>query len=139
MAGGGEHVVQAMAVRRGVMHVVGGDDSQANCFGYRQQSGDQPVVVGQPVALQLDPQPVAAEDLRQLARRAHGLRRIVGQHRLGHRALPAARQAEQPAGMLRHVFDGQQRRAFRAGQLADGDQPAEVGVAGLRLGQQRQV
>ena len=128
-----------MAVRRGVVDVVRGDNSRADRFGHCHQPGEQPVVVRQPVPLQLDPEPLAAEDVRELAGSTHGPRPVAGQDGLGHRATPAARQTEQPSGMARHVLDGQHRRALCARQLPCRDQPAEVGVAGLCLGQECQV
>ena len=51
VARGGEHVVQAVIVRRDIMNVVGRDDISAHRRGHGQQPRDQPVVVGQPVAL----------------------------------------------------------------------------------------
>jgi len=140
-ARGAQHVVQPVPLRRGVVHVVGRNEGQSHRAGGADQLCVQPRVVRQPVALQLDPGAVAAEDVGQPAGRGLCKARPIlrGQQRGRHCALAAAGEAQQPIRMARDVVDGQPRRPLGARELAHADQPAEVAVARLVFGQEEQV
>jgi len=56
-----QHVLKLMPIRNMVVDVVGNDAVQLEVAGQRGQAADEPVVVGQEVALQFDVEVVAAE------------------------------------------------------------------------------
>jgi len=54
VADGDQHVLEPMARRLGVVNLVGDDRGQARFLGQAGQLGDEPVVVGQEMVLELE-------------------------------------------------------------------------------------
>jgi len=121
------------------MDVVRRHHGQAALLCGHNQPGTQPCIIRQPVALHLDPRSIAAEDVGKPARGPPRARCVTLQHGRGHRSLPASRQAQQPACVPGHIFDGQVGLALASRQLPDADQPAEISISRLRFRQQGQV
>ena len=91
--------------------------------------GDQPVVVGQQMVLQLEVEAIA-EDARPRPGRLLGARPITGQQPARDLAMPAAGQAQQAVGVAPHELGGEARRALGAREMRRADQPAQAPIAG---------
>ena len=119
--------------------VAGGDRAQAQLGSQLEEQAVAPGVAAPVGALQLDREPLAAEDAAQAA----GVRRGLGDAALGHRAgdeavAGAAGQAVQPVCVGGQLVDGDRGREAVVG-VGEREQAAEVAVALRGLDQQRQV
>ena len=121
------------------MDVVGGHhaDTQPPCHG--DEGRRQPGIGRQVVALQLDPEAVGSKDLSHLAGRLVRPLLVPGQQRRSHGPLAATGEAEEPASVRGQGFQRQLGMPLLPCQLPGADQAAQVGIAPLGLGQQRQV
>ena len=134
-----QYVLQAVAVARGVVHVVGRHDAHAQVLGQRGQLPVERVVFGQQVVLELDPEAFAA---KQPESGAGGVERgglIAAQQRRGDLPSAAAGQRDEAVGVAFEVGGRQRSLAFGRMAPRPADQPAQVAPAGLVLDQQRQV
>ena len=138
-ADGDEGVLEEGAAPVVGVRVAGGDGAQAQLVG---QLGQQPVAPGvaAPVGtLQLDAEPLAAEDAAQAAGVVGGFADAAGGHLARDQAVAgAAGQAVQAVGVEGQLVD-RDRRCAAVGDMGQRQQPAEVAVAGGGLDQQRQV
>ena len=133
MADADEHVLEPMAVRIGVVDLVGDDRRQAGLLGQLGELCDEPVVVGLQVMAQLDGKVAVTEARRPGARNLQGRVALAGQQEARNPAVPAARQAEQvPARVFERRLDErpvEDRELLLARQVAAARQPGERGVA----------
>ena len=142
---GGQDVRQLAVLGASVVDVVGDDDREAERLGQRRRFRHEPVVVGQQMVRQLDEEAaggrsVAPPEQRRVAFR-DGPRPgpVARPQATDQLAVPAARQRDEPVGVL-----GQQRLAEARDGLGPGHvrvrhEPAQAPPADLRSGEQDQV
>ena len=138
-----QHVLQSVAARIGVVHLVGHHRGQAGALRQLGQLGHQPVVVRLQVVAQLDREVAIREVAGPRLRGGERCLRIAGQQLARHLSAATARQADQVAARL--VQGGLHQRALEDGELllprqvAAGGEPRQRGVAGAVARQQDQV
>ncbi len=144
MADGDQHVGQLAILGQRVVAVVGDHDRQAQPLGQVRGLGDQEVVVGQEVVLQLQEEAGPQADHRRIGldiapRDAGRAGPIAGQQTTGDLAMPTARERDQPLDMLGQERLREAGHALGPGQVRSADQPAEAPVAGQVAGQEDEM
>ena len=134
-----EHVLQAVALLPVVVDVARRDDA---CADVLRQVGERAVAAVVPVdevVLQLDEEVVLAEPLGVAP--GHFLRLAIapGSDERRHLAVPAAGERDQPLRVPREDVRLDARRTAFVVEVGVRQQAAEVGVAALRLAEERQV
>jgi len=100
-----------------IVRVARGDERQAGPAREAAQFVVQPTVVGQPRALDLDPEMPGAENVAQSAQLRRGVVAVIAQDGGGDRAATAPGQALQSRRMGGHVVEGGARLSLGAGQV----------------------
>ena len=145
MADGGQHVRQLAILGAGVVDVVGDDDREAERLGQRRRLRHEPVVVGEEMVRQLDEEAARGRTVTPPEERRVAFRDgprpgpVARPQATDQLAVPAARQRDEPVGML-----GQERLAEPWDSLGPGHvrvrhEPAQAPPADLRSGEQDQV
>ena len=136
---GHEYVLQLAIGTQGVVDVIGDHGGQAGFVGQARQLRGKPVVIGQEVVLQLHVQPATGSDGLQLLERARRSLAVTRQQAPRQLAVAAAGEHDEALALLRQAFVTELRHGLAAGEVGSAGEPAEAGVAGLVLRQQRQV
>ena len=127
--------------RMGVVDVVGDDDRQPEVRGRAPRAlGDEPVVVGQEVVRELDVE--AARRHRVPASAAAARPRagpIADPQPPGDLAVAAARERDEPLGVLGEERLVEPRHGLRPREVRPADEPAEAPIAGGVAGEQDEV
>ena len=140
MADGDEHVLQLAVRAQGVVGVVGDHGGQAGLVGQAASSATSQSSSGQQVVLELHVEAVAgADEPGEALERGRGTLPVTGQQPTRDLSVTAAREDDEAAAMLGQQRVAEARHALAAGQVGGAGQPAEVRVAGLTRGQQREV
>ena len=140
MADANQHILQPVPVREVVVDVIGDHAAQLQMFRQGGQAAGEPVIVGQAVALQFDPEVVAAEQPAVVAGGGHGrfVSTLADQGR-GDFSPAAAGQGDQARRAAGQFRDGQYGPAFGRFRPGPADEVAQVVPAGLVFHEQRQV
>ena len=122
-----------------VVQVIGHDQGQPDLRRQAQELTVEPGLLGEAVVLELQEEAVLAEDLAVAAGDRAGQLPVVDLERLGDLAAQAGDQADQALAVAREVLEVDPRLVVVAVDVGVGDQPAQVLVAGVVLGQQDEV
>ncbi len=134
-----QHVVGLGLLLADVVQVVRDDEGQAGLRGQPEELLVEPALVRQAVVLQLEVEPVLAEDVAVLPGHLPGQLPVLDLERLGDLAAQAGGQPDQPRAVLREVLAVDPWLVVVAVEMGVGGEPAEVLVAGPVLGEQDQV
>ncbi len=141
----GQDVGQLAVLGAGVVGVVGDDDRESGGLGQRRRLADEPVVVGEEMVRQLDEEaargrPIAAPEQRRvvLGDRA-GPGTVARPQPADQLAVTAARQGDQPLGVLGEECLAEARHPLRAGHVGVRDEPAQAPPADRRTCQQDEM
>ncbi len=121
------------------MHVVGRQHADAQPLGQRRQLGVDLALLGEPVVLQLDEEPVRPEDLQVLLRDLLRRRDVVPAQRRRNLAAQARARADQPRGELAQHLLVDPRLVVEPLEVADRGQLDQVPVTRQVLGEQQKV
>ena len=134
-----QHVVRLGLVLAHVVEVVGHDERQPDLGRQLDQLLVEPALLGQAVVLELEEEPVLAEDVAVLAGDLAGELPVVDLEGLGDLAAQARRQPDQPGAVARQVLAVDAGLVVVPVEVGVGGEPAEVLVARPVLGEQDQV
>ena len=109
------------------------------CGASSQELLVEPGLLGQAVVLELEEEVVLAEDVAVLAGDVSGQLPVLDLERLRDLAAEAGRQPDQALAVLRQVLAVDARLVVVAVDVGVGDEPAQVLVAGVVLGEEDQV
>ena len=123
----------------GVVAVVGGQQRGVEAAGDLNQLRVRPVLVGDPVVLQLDEEVVAPEDVLEPSGPPLGLRLVAGQQRLEDHPAQAAGSCDQAAVVALQQLPVDPGLVVVALEVGGRGQLHQVAVALDGLGQERQV
>ena len=133
----GQDVGQLAVLGARVVGVVGDDDRESGRLGQLGRLADEPVVVGEEMVRQLDEEaargrPVAAAEQRRVALgdRA-GPGQVARPQPADQLAVTAARQSDQPLGVLGEERLAEARHPLGAGHVGVRDEPAQAPPADL--------
>ena len=122
-----------------VVEVVGHDQRQAGLRREPEELLVEPALLGQAVVLELEEEAVLAEDVAVLAGEVAGELPVVGLERPRDLAAETGRQPDQALAVPGEVLAVDPGLVVVAVEVGVGDQPAQVAVADVVLGQQDQV
>ena len=122
-----------------VVQVVRDDEGQARLGGEAQQLLVQASLLGQPVILEFEVEPVLAEDVAVLAGELAGQLPVVDLEGARDLAAEAGAQSDEALAVLREVLAVDPGLVVVAVEVGVGDEPTQVLVADEVLGQQDQV
>ncbi len=141
--GTGLHAEQGVVGHRvlavGVMAVVGGEEGGVQATGDLDQLRIRPVLVGDPVVLQLDEEVVPSEDVLQPGRFLLGPLDVAGEQGLEHHPAQAPRRRDQAGVVALEELPVDAGLVVVALEIGRRRQLHEVAVALDGLGQERQV
>ena len=128
----GQDVGQLAVLGAGVVDVVGDDDRESGGLGQRRRLADEPVVVGQEMVRQLDEEAArrravaAPEQRRVVLGDGAGPGQVARPQPADQLAVTAARQGDQPLGVLGEERLAEARHPLRAGHVGVRDEPAQA-------------
>ena len=134
----GQDVGQLAVLGARVVGVVGDDDRESGRLGQLGRLADEPVVVGEEMVRQLDEEaargrPVAAAEQRRVALGGRaGPGQVARPQPADQLAVTAARQSDQPLGVLGEERLAEARHPLGAGHVGVRDEPAQAPPADLR-------
>ena len=134
-----QHVVRLVLLLVHVVQVVGDDQRQAGLRGEAEQLLVEAALLGDPVVLEFQEEPVLAEDVAVLRGERAGQLPVVHLEGLGDLATEAGRHADQSLAVLGEVLSVDAGLVVVAVDVGVGDQPAQVLVAGHVGRQQEEV
>ena len=134
-----QDVVRLVLLAMDVVEVVGHDQRQPDLGREPEQLLVEPVLLGHPVVLQLQEEPVLAEDVAVVAGDLAGEVPVLRLERLGDLAAEARAEAHEALAVAGEVLPVDARLVVEAVDVGVGDQPAQVAVADEVGGQQDQV
>ena len=134
-----QHVVQPVTGPLGVVDVVGRHHRRVHPLGHPQQSLHQPLVARMELALKLHKKAVLAKAGLQVLGSPQRPGFVPGQQMLRDNTLPAAGERDQPGVVLRQIIPRCARLALLAAHPCSGDELAEIGIAGVVLGEESRV
>ncbi len=144
VADGHQHVLEHSVIVRGVVGVRGDERGQADLVSELGHAGDEQVVVGGEVVLELrEHSAPEARDVREVLHvPAQGMTRpllVAPQDPSRDLAMSAAREQHQPVRVLLEQLVREPRDALGAGEVGGRDELAQASPAGHVTGQQDQV
>ena len=134
-----QHVVRLGLVAPHVVQVVRRDERQTDLRGEPEELLVEPPLLGQAVVLELEEEPVRAEDVAVLAGQLAGELPVLDFERARDLAVEAGRQADQAFAVPGEVLAVDARLVVVAVDVRVRDEPTQVQVAGPVLGEQDQV
>ena len=134
-----EHVLGRSLLAMDVVQVVGHDEREAGFRGQAEQLFVEPALLGQPVILELEEEPILAQDVPVLPRERPGEIPVVHFERPRDLPVEAGRQPDQALAVLRNVLPIDPGLVVVAVEVRVGDETAQVSIADQIRGQQDQV
>ncbi len=122
-----------------VVEVVRHDERQPGLGRQAEELLVEPALLGQAVVLELEEEPVTAEDVAVLAGELPGVLPVVGLEGARDLTAEAGRQPDEPLAVPGEVLAVDPRLVVVAVEVGVGDEPAQVAVADGVAGQQDQV